>query len=311
MTLYNNHYKTNILKSPYTDVKIMNQGEIYKFFTDQVAFKSQNGPEGKKYYIEGYASTNDIDLVNDIVTKECMEDMAEQIKGKTIKIDVEHEAWKKNPDILPIGKCIDAKVDDKGLWIKCELNRHSPKFKAVWGSIKEGYLDAFSIAYQVKKKTERIINGVKARILEAVNLLNIALTGNPANPEARITAVIAKSLEAAESTEVELMAEEKEEPITTVEEKSTAVEEKAKDIAPEEETPEDDEELEVDIKSLKCELAELKNTIEALKNSNEELKIKLSAAVKALEKPLIKSHNEELKSLKPESKPITPLSMLR
>ena len=34
----------------------------------------------KKYYVTGYISTGDLDLVNDIVTKTCMEDMVTQLQ---------------------------------------------------------------------------------------------------------------------------------------------------------------------------------------------------------------------------------------
>ena len=48
----------------------------------------------QKVFLEGYLSTNDCDLVNDIVTKNCMESMKNQILDRNIKLDIEHEAFR-------------------------------------------------------------------------------------------------------------------------------------------------------------------------------------------------------------------------
>jgi hypothetical protein len=39
-----------------------------------------------------------------------------------------------------------------------------------------------------------VVDGVKTRILNGVELLNVALTGNPVNPECKMTEVFTKSL---------------------------------------------------------------------------------------------------------------------
>jgi len=50
----------------------------------------------KQYFITGYISTTDLDRVNDIVTPNCLSDMLSQLKGKNIKLDIEHEVLKGN-----------------------------------------------------------------------------------------------------------------------------------------------------------------------------------------------------------------------
>ena len=66
---------------------------------EEMEFRFSSGPielkeEGKNFYVEGYISTSDLDLVNDIVTKNCIVDMGEQMRERVLKLDVEHESFK-------------------------------------------------------------------------------------------------------------------------------------------------------------------------------------------------------------------------
>ena len=47
------------------------------FSSNKLELKS----EGKVFFVEGYISTSDVDLVNDIVTMNCLLDMSEQMKS--------------------------------------------------------------------------------------------------------------------------------------------------------------------------------------------------------------------------------------
>jgi len=166
----------------------------YSFYTNQVGYEIIETKGIKKYYVTGYISTKDIDISNDIVTQECLEDMLTQLKSKKIKLDVEHEAYRDNPNIIPVGKIIEAYLDEKGIWVKAEMNAASPKFSNVWESVKNGFLDAFSITFSPVKKVMKDIQGKTIRLLQQITLLNVALTGNPINPEACIGEVFMKSL---------------------------------------------------------------------------------------------------------------------
>jgi HK97 family phage prohead protease len=169
------------------------------FSSDKLELKSENGD----FFVEGYISTSDIDLVNDIVTKACLFDMAEQMKQRTIKFDVEHESFRGksnlekeiNKTTIPVAKVEDFLMDKKGLKVRAKLNKHSKRFNEVKGSIEEGFLDAFSIAYIPVKALIKNREGMEIRLLDKINLLNVAFTGNPVNTEARMTNVFAKSLE--------------------------------------------------------------------------------------------------------------------
>ena len=158
----------------------------YSFLTDQVAYETVETKGDKKYFITGYISTGEKDLLNDVVTPKGMQSMLKQIRESTIMLDYDHEAWRDSPTILPVGKIVQAKIDDRGLWIKAELNPHSPKFKDMWNSIKDGFIKAFSIAFKPVKTVMKVMGDTRVRLLEDLKLLNVALTGVPVNQDATI-----------------------------------------------------------------------------------------------------------------------------
>ena len=162
-------------------------------------------------FVEGDISTNDIDLVNDIMTKECQESMQRQMLERTFKLDLEHEAFRgpthEAKEIaktkIPAGKIIDSTVKDLGqnrfsTSVKGEINRHNPNYKSIKGNLTEGYLDAFSVAFLPTDVTYDVKDGERIRMLNDVKLLNVALTGNPCNTKAQLSDIFMKSMDAVE-----------------------------------------------------------------------------------------------------------------
>jgi len=162
-------------------------------------------------FVEGDISTTDIDLVNDIMTKECQESMQKQILDSNMKLDLEHEAFRGdsheekeiNKTKIPAGKITDATVEDLGderysTRVKAEINRNNPDYKMIKGNLLEKYLDAFSVAFLPidVKNVER--DGQQVQLLNNVKLLNVALTGNPCNTKAQLNEVFMKSMSALE-----------------------------------------------------------------------------------------------------------------
>jgi len=165
----------------------------------------------ERVFMEGFISTTDKDLVNDVVTKNCLSSMQQQILERNIKLDIEHEAFRGssveekeiNKTRIPAGKITDATVRDFndgrfGLNVKAELNRNHKEFDKIKGNVLEKYLDAFSIAYIPTKIANKSINGEEVRLLDDVRLLNVALTGNPVNTVSQIRDVFMKSIDAIE-----------------------------------------------------------------------------------------------------------------
>jgi HK97 family phage prohead protease len=286
----------------------------YSFYTDKTAYEIVESKSGRKnYFMTGYVSTGEQDLYNDIVSENCMTNMVEQLNNKTIKVDVDHEAYLDNTNIIPVGKIVEAKKDERGVWAKVQLNPYSPKFKDVWGSVKSGFIDAFSITYKAIKTIPKVIAGVKARILDEVELLNIALTGNPVNQGCKMMNVFTKSLN--EMEENKMADEEKPEAKpeeTPVEEKTeeavteeTPVEEKTEETteeapaaeateeAPAEETPAEAP-AEPEAKAL---LAEIKS----LRKDNVSMKAELKAIKEELHKELTEPKFKAIQEKPPEA----------
>jgi len=127
--------------------------------------------------VTGYASSTALDLQGDVITEEALKQVAEEItKDPYNKVFLNH-----NMNDIPIGKIVEAKVVDGKLWVKIVLNKAHEKFEQVYNSLKGGFLNAFSIGYQV---LERLGNKItKLRILE------VSLVSIPANPEAIVEEV--------------------------------------------------------------------------------------------------------------------------
>lgn len=191
----------------------MSADKIFSFTSEKLAFKAIDENGEKKYYVEGYATSGDLDLVDDIVTKDCMLDMMAQFDERVIKLDFEHEAYRGKSGIeseinktkIPLGKSIEKELDSHGIKVKWMLNPTWKKFdekgnitmtfKDLWSNVENGFYDAFSIAYIPKRTATKNHNGTDARLLDNIGLMNVALTGNPINPGASMTAVMAKSLD--------------------------------------------------------------------------------------------------------------------
>jgi hypothetical protein len=190
----------------------------FVYNSNNIEYKSYFDEKTKtqRHFLKGFVTTSDIDLVNDKVTYECIKDIDEQLSNRNIKLDLDHETLRldsgqneleKNLNItrIPLGKKAINSFDEKGNFVEFELNSKWKKldskgdivftFEDVLENIKNGFYDAFSIAYSPVKTSYKNINGVNARMLDKINIINIALTGNPINPNARMTEVFAKSLD--------------------------------------------------------------------------------------------------------------------
>lgn len=275
--------------------------EPFKFYTDSITWHVETKSDGeKKFYVEGYASTSDLDLTKDIVTPEALQDMLLQCKNRSIKVDVEHEIWMPggSPNIIPIGKIVDARIDEKGLWVKAQLNDAVERFDTVWKTIEKGFLDAFSIAFTNVKAVDRMVSGVKTRFITGLHLLNIAITGNPANPAARFTNVMAKSAEFANAVTTE-------EPPMVVENETTPVPEPVTEPAPEVKSVTVE-----DLEALRAEVIALKNLSETHSAQLVEKDAELKSLKEAMSTPILKTNPSNEQSQEHIVKPsIGPLDL--
>jgi len=155
----------------------------------------------KQFFVEGFVSTTDIDDFDEVVTDNAQDSLVSQVKGKTITMDIGHSEWvndtgSQHPDkkpasnLIPVAKIVEAERRGNGTWIKAQLNSHSPKFKEIWGSIKDGFLHSFSIAFHPLKAITKNIKGKVMRFIDDLNLINVTITGVPVNPNATMRPVL-------------------------------------------------------------------------------------------------------------------------
>lgn len=156
----------------------------------------------KEFYVEGYISTTDKDLADEVLSMSAQHDILEQTMNRSIKFDTEHEIWydkdgnenSKPTNNLPIGKIISSEIKGNGVWVKAELNQDNPRFKNIWESIKKGFLNAFSVSFYPVEAIKRKVNDLTESVVNRLNLINVALTGNPCNPSATFTPVMKSAI---------------------------------------------------------------------------------------------------------------------
>jgi len=153
---------------------------------------------GRNYFIEGFVSTTDPDLYNDIVTEEAQKVILRQLLNQDITMDDNHDVWV-NPSTgekydrpqnkIPVAKVEKAELRELedgsvGTFVRVKLNNNYPKFKETLGSIKDGFLHSFSIAYNVTKQSMKKMGDTTFRVIDDLNIFNVGITGVPVNNNA-------------------------------------------------------------------------------------------------------------------------------
>jgi len=144
-----------------------------------------------KYFVEGYVSTPDIDSEDDIISEKALKEAESQlVKPPYNKIYINHKT-----NEIAIGKVILARFDNKGLFVRAELNGTHAKFNEVWDSLQKGFLDSFSIGFKIINAFKKSVSGKMIRVIDRIKLFEASLVSNPANPFAIITSIFTKSLD--------------------------------------------------------------------------------------------------------------------
>jgi HK97 family phage prohead protease/HK97 family phage major capsid protein len=139
------------------------------FAVDQKSLPSSGDSNTESIFIEGYASTTDIDRSGDVVPKSVWEAGIQN--------------YLKNPIILaqhdyddPIGRMTDYKVDDKGLWVKARI---SSAAEEVFGLIKDKILTAFSIGFRILDAEYN--SAAEVFVIKELELVEISVVSVPCN----------------------------------------------------------------------------------------------------------------------------------
>jgi len=125
--------------------------------------------EDQTIMIEGYASTNDKDRHGDVVpTGVWDKGLQDYLKNPVILAYHNHT--------MPVGKMVEHKVDEKGLWIKAKI---SDAAGDVYKLIKKGILSAFSIGFRIKDAEYN--TAAEVFLVKDLELHEISVVSVPAN----------------------------------------------------------------------------------------------------------------------------------
>lgn len=142
-------------------VLYVNSSFLKELPTGDEAIKSVN--------ISGYASTNDVDRHGDIVPASVWEaGIANYLKNPVILAYHRHSE--------PIGRMIEHKIDEKGLWIKARI---SAAAEEVFNLVKDGVLTAFSIGFRILDAEYN--QATELFVVKELELHEISVVSVPAN----------------------------------------------------------------------------------------------------------------------------------
>lgn len=134
-------------------------------------------------FIEGYASTCDLDRTGDVVSTSAWESgLKNYLKNPIILAFHDHDS--------PVGRMVEHRVDSKGLWIKARISAAAKIFNLV----KDNVLTAFSIGFKVVDAEYDSASEV-FRIKE-VELVEISIVSIPCNQNTTFS--LAKAFDNAE-----------------------------------------------------------------------------------------------------------------
>lgn len=147
------------LKSPKPSIPVNWSWSVSKHFTEK-----------GNWFVEGYCTTYDMDLVGDQVTPEAAEEAVKQLIGKTL-------LHNHDPD-EEVGTVVAALVDEKGIYIKCLISKTAPD---IWTKVQEGVLNKFSVRLLEKARQVIAKGGRKVNLIKSMIITEVSLTSLPCN----------------------------------------------------------------------------------------------------------------------------------
>ncbi len=132
--------------------------------------------DSQKHIIAGYASVEVVDRDSEIVKREALDKaLSEYMRNPIIR-------WMHKEE--PIGKVLNAYVDEKGLYVEAYITDKTPEGKKAWSLIEDGIVKAFSIGGSVNNKEYTVTkDGKHVGVITDLALREISVVDIPANPE--------------------------------------------------------------------------------------------------------------------------------
>jgi len=142
--------------------------------------------------IQGYASTEDVDLDMEIVTKEAMAGAVAGYMshdGRYATVRFMHDKSK------PVGKVVDARPTKRGLYVKAVIAQGTQATEEVWNLIEQGVITAFSIGGKVlEAQREKLDDGRTVNKITKLNWAETSVVDSPAN-RSTMFEVLSKSVD--------------------------------------------------------------------------------------------------------------------
>lgn len=141
--------------------------------------------------VEGYASTWDRepDSYGDVVKRGAFADTLREWKGRSQPIPLLYGHRTDDPK-YNIGRVVEAREDNRGLFIKAEFDADNPTAQEVRKLARQGRLFQFSFAYGIKEQGGITLpGGTRANELRVLDLFEVSLVQIPANQHAVITGI--------------------------------------------------------------------------------------------------------------------------
>lgn len=158
---------------------------------DAVQVKFEDGDKG---IFEGYASVfGGVDTYGDTIMPGAYKDT---LKSRERPIQLRWNHW--GP---VIGKWLEIREDEKGLWVKGELTPGHSVAEDAYALLKHGAVNGMSIGYRVKEAVDYPDEG--RRELKQIELVEISIVESPADNAARIAGVKSAIHEAESLKEIE------------------------------------------------------------------------------------------------------------
>ncbi len=157
--------------------KINPNEKHYKSFSFEV--KEIQEDDSEFFTFEGYASTfGNIDLGDDIVEKGAFSESL--LKNPSVPVLWQHDM------AMPIGKSIEMREDERGLFVKARLPKGDDFVKGrVMPQMKVGSIQEMSIGFFIKGASYD--REKEIRTLEKIDLFEFSLVTKAMNPQARIS----------------------------------------------------------------------------------------------------------------------------
>jgi len=131
----------------------------------------------KERIISGYFTTNHPDRMSEVALPSAFLKTMETYMGNPV-VTFMHDIRN------VIGKVVDYKIDEKGVWVKAQIAKGVKWADEVWSLIEQGMIKAFSFGYSTIDEEKGELDGKEVNFLKEVDLYEIAVVSVPMNANA-------------------------------------------------------------------------------------------------------------------------------